>query len=97
MRPDSHREQVHEKRCGNCRFRHEVKFYRGDLCFFGEEHLLEISGKDFDGECITFNEIDLTICDGDEYSKVWGKRVVDRLDICDKWEPEKESVRDADE
>lgn len=88
MRPESHRHQIPEKRCGNCRFRHEVKFKRDDLCFHGEENLIEISGKDWDGEWITFIEDDLAEIDGDEYSRIWAARHVDLTDICDHWEQE---------
>lgn len=86
MRPDSYREQLPEKRCGNCRFCHEVKFKRDDLCFHGEENLIEVTGKDWDGEWITFIEDDLTVIDGDSYSHIWGSRNVDLMYVCDQWE-----------
>ena len=86
MRPDSHREQTPEKRCGNCRFRHEVKFKRDDLCFYGEEDKIEVNGKDWDGEWITFDGITLEIADWEDgYDKIWSKRIVDITDVCDHW------------
>lgn len=80
MRPESHRYQEHSKRCGNCKHCHEIKYKNDDLCFLGDAITVEPEGfVILDGE-------DVSLMDGEEYSKVWGGRVVDpNADICDQW------------
>lgn len=91
-RPESHREQEPpEKRCGNCRFGHFIE-WKGDLlCFHGDDFdviregdesavFLKGVGRDSDGD-------DVSMMDGEEYSNVWGGRVVGYSDTCDEWKP----------
>jgi len=89
MRPPSHREQVHDKCCGNCRHS-AVPEYKDDLlCFCGDNVVLRPSG--LDGEWRTDVELAgdiIGLMDGDEYGEVWGDRVVDADDVCDEWKPE---------
>lgn len=90
MRPDSHKEQIPEKLCENCKFCHEPNYKNDLLCFFGDN--IKINKWHFkDSETIytdiELNGEDVGFMEGDEYSKIWGGRVVDYTDICDEWQP----------
>ena len=90
MRPESHREQIPEKRCGNCFWAIIPEYKRDLLCFHGDDDRLTINCPglrsdttdiDFDGECVG-------TMDGEEYDNVWGGRTVHDTDICDEWQPQ---------
>lgn len=84
-RPKSHREQVPLQRCDNCRFSAFVRYKRDLLCFHGDDVEIE-SGEN--GDSVTLpGEISVELMDGEEYSPIWGGRVVDGTDICDEWKP----------
>ena len=89
MRPATHREQIPDKRCGNCRFAHIVSGKLDLLCFKGDQ--IEVTGKSgypIDSDWIDLNGEDVGCLEGDAYSDVWGGRVVDGTDVCDEWESE---------
>lgn len=85
MRPNTHREQVPAKRCGNCRHSAVPDFKDHLLCFHGDPvRYVRLAGCTaidvyLDGKCVG-------TMDGDQYDKVWGGRVVDPTDVCDEWE-----------
>lgn len=88
MRPTSHRDQIPEQGCHNCRHSHVVEFKGDLLCFHGDDIVATPSpcrdgwtDVELDGECVG-------IMDGDEWSKVWAGRVIDGTDVCDEWEEE---------
>lgn len=86
MRPESHREQTPERRCGNCIFSHLVAYKLDLLCFHGDNIL--VTGKSEYPVTSDFIEMDgeeVGMMDGDEYARVWSGRIVDSDDICDEW------------
>lgn len=90
MRPETHREQIPEKRCENCKFSELVHYKQDLLCFYGDN--IKINKWHWkDSETINtdvkLDGEDVGLMEGDEYSKVWGGRVVDYTDICDEWQP----------
>jgi hypothetical protein len=94
-RPESHREQEHERRCGNCNHCHYVKFVEHVLCFHGDDIKAERFGSGtFDKSFVRllsepeFHQ-DVELMDGDQLSRIWGNRSVDVSDVCDQWEERK--------
>lgn len=88
-RPDSHRSQFHSQCCGNCAFSHLVAYKRDLLCFRGD--MIQVTGKSeypVTAEYVILAGEEVGMMEGDEYSKVWGERVVDSDDVCDHWEQE---------
>lgn len=86
MRPASHREQIPEQRCGNCKFAHLVAYKLDLLCFHGDN--IEVTGEvgyPVEAECIDLDGNSVDLMDGEEYSKVWAGRVVNDSDVCDLW------------
>lgn len=87
-RPASHREQEFDRSCGNCFFAHSPEYKRDLLCFFGDK--IEINRWGFDGKIdkvdVRLDGDDVGLMEGEEYSQVWGGRVVDPVsDVCDEW------------
>lgn len=89
MRPESHREQVPDKRCGTCFFAIRPYFKDDLLCFHGDNievnHWRYPAGDQQTHTDVFLDGEDVGIMDGEEYSKVWGGRVVDYTDICDEY------------
>jgi len=93
MRPASHREQIFPQRCGNCFFAHAPYFKREHLlCFHGDN--IDLSHWRHEGSETVNTDVridgnDVGLMEGEEYSEVWGGRVVDDLnEVCDEWKPE---------
>lgn len=88
MRPPSHRFQVPEKGCHNCRHAHVVEF-KGDLLCFHGDNARSIPSNIREGwSTVTLDGRHVGDLEGDEWSKVWGGRVVESFDVCDEWEEE---------
>ena len=88
-RPESHREQIPEQRCGNCIFARWVRNGHHLLCFHGDESRTRIVSEgepwedvEIDGNCISIME--------EEFDEVWGGRSTDSTDVCDEWKPKEE-------
>lgn len=93
MRPESHRDQVPEKRCGNCRHSHLVSYKLDLLCFHGDK--IQVTGQSrypVDSDHVLLESVpgwdEVGMLDGDAYSEVWAERVVDPCDVCDEWQEE---------
>lgn len=89
-RPASHREQPHERGCGNCFFSHLVAYKHNLLCFHGDN--IEITGQSLypvKSDYVLLDGEEVGMMDGDEWSDVWADRVVDCDDVCDEWKPGK--------
>jgi hypothetical protein len=88
MRPETHREQIPEKRCGNCRHALYPEYKRDLLCFCDDE--IEIRGPGISPGTteVWLNGEHIGLLDGDEYDEVWAGRIVDWDDVCDEWELE---------
>jgi hypothetical protein len=82
VRPSSHREQIPEQRCGNCRLAHLVR-REHLLCFHGDN----VSTRKWDyGTDVILNSQDVDLLEGDEFDELWAGRVVEPSDVCDEWE-----------
>ena len=89
MRPASHRDQPHNKCCGNCRHSHLVAYKIDLLCFYGDKiKVTGQSGYPVTADYVILNRDEVGMMEGDEYSKVWGGRIIDSDDVCDEWEAE---------
>jgi hypothetical protein len=88
-RPASHREQIPERRCGNCRFSAVPEYKDHLLCFFGDKVEI-IPGLNPHKPTVLLDGEDVGLMEGDEYSEVWGGRVVEFSEVCDEWQPEPE-------
>lgn len=92
MRPESHRNVLIDKRCGNCRHCVFVEYKRDHLCLHGEDYnLLEGAGYPTKSAAVELwrdgQAIDVGTVDGDEYSRLWSECSVDRLnEVCDQWD-----------
>jgi len=87
-RPNSYREQILERRCGNCRFA-AIPEYKDDLlCFFGDNAEIEQSNCNRNKSVVLIDGAHVGLLDGQEYDPVWASRVVDCTDVCDEWKPE---------
>ena len=73
MRPDSHHSQEHARCCGNCRHSQLIRYKHDLLCFHNEQPTADTL-------------LDIACMDGEEYSPIWGGRVVDHDDCCSEWE-----------
>lgn len=87
MRPQSHREQIPEKRCGNCKHGLVPEFRDNLLCFHGDK-IETKPGLSAGTTEVWLNGEDVGTMDGDEYDQVWAGRLVDWDDVCDEWEEE---------
>lgn len=88
MRPESHRDQTSERRCGNCKFA-AVPVYKDHLlCFHGDNAVMEPSSCSSFKKDVWINGELVGLLDGDEYDKIWGGGVVEDTDVCDEWQPE---------
>lgn len=89
-RPSTHREQVPEKHCGNCRFSHLVAYKLDLLCFHGDKiEIVGQSGYPVDADYVFMDGDEIGMMDGDEYSRIWAGRIVDGwTEVCDEWQPE---------
>lgn len=89
MRPNSHKEQIPDKRCGNCKFAHELRRLGDLLCFHGDNiKLQKWSYKTTPDEVMTdviFEGQNLEYVEMDEYSKIWAGRIVDDTDTCEEY------------
>lgn len=88
-RPSSHREQPHERCCGNCVFSHLVAYKLDLLCFHGDD--IRVNGKSeypVTSDHVEINGEEVSLMEGDEYSGVWAKRITDPDDVCDEWKAE---------
>ncbi len=88
MRPESHREQQHEKSCGNCRHSRLVAYKLDLLCFYGDS--IEIRGQSnypVTADYVALNGEEVGLMEGDQYDNVWAGRIIDPSDACDLWEP----------
>ena len=89
-RPASHHEQpMPAQCCGNCTHAHVIQFKRDLLCFKGDR--IEVQpGYNNDEDDVTLivglHRQDVSLLDGEEYSEVWGRRIVDPSDACDEWQ-----------
>lgn len=89
MRPDSHKEQIPDKRCGNCKFAHVFRRLGDLLCFHGDDIKLEKwswkhSPDDIKTDVI-FKGQNIEAFEADEYSTIWAGRIVDDTDICEEY------------
>lgn len=85
MRPRSHRSQEHARRCGNCIHAHRVEC-RGDLlCFHGDEYVVQPSCFFAGRTAVLLHGEPVSLMGGEEYSTLWGSRVVTESDVCDEW------------
>lgn len=84
-RPASHREQCHDRCCGNCVFAHWIAYKPHLLCFHGD-YIEEIGHDSHGDECILMDGDEVGMLEGDEYDRVWGGRSVDPDDVCNEWE-----------
>ena len=88
-RPSSHRDQPHERCCGNCAFAHLVAYKLDLLCFHGDSILvMGQSQYPVTADFVQMNGEEVGMMEGDEYSKVWAGRIVDSDDVCDEWKSE---------
>lgn len=88
MRPGSHREQIPEKCCGNCKHARLVAYKLDLLCFHGDT--IEITGQSgypVDADYVYMNDSEVGLLYGEEYDDVWAGRIVDGDDVCDEWSP----------
>ena len=88
-RPESHREQRHTKDCSTCKYARLVAYKLDLLCFHGDT--IEIHGQSVypvESDHVFLDGEEVGILDGDEYSSVWAKRIVDPDEVCDEWEAE---------
>ena len=93
-RPESHREQSHPRRCGNCEFLKLVAYKLDCLCFRGDA--IEIHGQSeypVTADHVYFDGEEVGMLEGDEYSRVWAGRVVSEDDVCDEWQAISEGVK----
>lgn len=88
MRPATHREQIHERRCGNCRFSAVPEYKDHILCFAGDKVEIIPSHLNPHKPRVILDGENVGLMEGDEYSKVWAGRVVEWDDVCDEWQPE---------
>lgn len=88
VRPTSHREQQFDRCCGNCKHCHVVEFKGDPLCFHGDDATIRPSTlRDYWSE-VEMEGRSVGLMEGEEYSEVWGGRVVEAAcDVCDSWEP----------
>lgn len=86
-RPASHREQTPPRRCGNCRFSAVPEYKNHLLCFFGDK-VEFLPSYQPDKPEVRLDGEHVGLLEGDEYSKVWGGRVVEYDEVCDEWAPE---------
>ena len=85
-RPETHRDQPHERCCGNCQFSKLVAYKHDLLCFHGDS--IEVQGQTgypIVADYIVMNGEEVGMLDGDEYGKVWASRITDYNDVCDEW------------
>ncbi len=88
-RPASHRDQPHERCCGNCKFAHLVAYKHDLLCFHGDN--IEVTGTSeypVASEYVSVNGEEVGLMEGEDYSDVWAGRVVHSDEVCDEWEAE---------
>jgi len=92
VRPSSHRDQVPEKGCYNCRHSHVVEFKGDLLCFHGDNARFRPSDIREGWITVTLDGRYVGDLEGDEWSKVWGGRLVASFDVCDEHDAEPEEV-----
>jgi hypothetical protein len=85
VRPESHRIQIPEKRCGNCRHGLIPEHKNDLLCFFGDRIVTQPSFVRDGWDDVLLDGEPVGLMDGDEYDHVWGGRAVDDEDVCDEW------------
>ena len=88
-RPPSHRDQPHDRCCGNCAFAHLVAYKLDLLCFHGDT--IEVNGKSeypVTSDHVFIGRDEVGMMEGDEYSNVWAGRIVDSDEVCDEWKSE---------
>ena len=87
MRPVSYRDQIPDRRCGNCLHARCVEHKNDLLCFYGDSIVVQPSFVRSGWDDVLLDGEPVGIMDGDEYDQVWGGRVVDNECICDEWSP----------
>lgn len=89
MRPESHKEQLPDKRCGNCKFAHEFRKFGDLLCFHGDKIKLERwsykTAPDEVNTDVIFEGSNIEYMECEEYSNIWAGRIVDNTDICEEY------------
>ena len=90
MRPDSHREQTHQKCCGNCKYAFLHRRFRDLLCFHGDNIKTKnwswiSEPKDIKIDVILDGD-NVENLEGEQYGEIWAGRIIDSSDICDEWE-----------
>lgn len=95
-RPETHRQQAHERCCGNCKHCHLVAYKLDLMCFHGDS--IEVEGESkypVSANYVFLDGQEVGLLDGDEYDKVWCGRIIDHDDVCDQWEEIEESNESA--
>jgi hypothetical protein len=88
-RPPSHRDQPHERCCGNCRFAYLIAYKLDLLCFHSDDiHVLGNSQYPVASVYLNLKGDAVSLMEGDEYDKVWAGRIVDQHEVCDEWTKE---------
>lgn len=73
----------------NCAFAHLVAYKLDLLCFHGDDiRVFGHSEYPVNADFVQMNGEEVGMMDGEEYSKVWGGRIIDSDDVCDEWKPE---------
>lgn len=88
-KPPSHREQIPERRCANCRHSVVEVRYRNLYCMHGENwQIIGTSGYPTAAKYIAIEGEDIAYLEGAAHAKIWARCNVDPEDICDEWEAE---------
>lgn len=88
-KPPSYREQIPDRRCGNCRHSVVEARYRNLYCMHNEQW--EITGNSeypTSAKYIAIDGEDIAYLEGDAHDKIWARCDVDPTDVCDEWEAE---------
>ncbi len=80
MWPSTHREQIPDQRCGNCRMPQLVG-RQHLLCFHGDN----VTTRKWDyGTDVILDDQDVDLIE--DFGEVWASRVVEPTDVCDQWQ-----------
>ena len=96
MRPESYREVVPEKRCGNCRHCYRIRNADFFACLHGEiiesVHVYEYPVEAYDIKVARCRE-STDYLEGDELDEFWVSTLIDDgidVGVCDHWEAREE-------
>ena len=90
MRPEDYKEQLPEKRCGNCKYMYEIRNLGYSACLHGEKitdaFLYRYPTQSFDLEIERLGAMTTDLLVGDQFDKFWAETSVEWNGLCQHWE-----------